>query len=79
MTSSVTKVEYFMAYVLLTDLRQGTGTEQQAKDGKSTSYKTILILRNKLTIFNGRSLPFLILDSIAASLSQELAKTFLGT
>lgn len=79
MTSSVTRVEYFMAYVMLTDISQGTGTEQQAKDGKSISYKTNLILRNKLTIFNGRSLPFLILDSIAANLSQEPAKTFLRT
>lgn len=34
MTSSVTGVEYFMAYVMLIDLSQGTGTEQQAKDGK---------------------------------------------
>ena len=67
-----------MAYVTLTDLSQGMGTELRAKDGETLSYKTTLILRNNLTILNG-SLPFLIPGSIAANLSQELAKTSLGT
>lgn len=68
-----------MAYVTLTDLSQGMGTELRVKDGETLSYKTTLILRINLTILNGRSLPFLIPGSIAANLSQELAKTSLRT
>lgn len=68
-----------MAYVTLTDLSQGMGTELRVKDGETLSYKTTPILRINLTILNGRSLSFLIPGSIAANLSQELAKTSLGT